>query len=215
MEFSYNYMAEMKYTNGDIMINSTKLIQPLRIYIGAEVKTACLAIWPCETWPEDTDTKIYLKLNLVSNQIKHFVLDTYPDGETPRFTENEYVPSYSYSQIGQRIKAWRPGDDYDLPEFYDYEVFDLRGSAEYGWLIGCRLIGIELVCFEDFSNLAGILLHFDSNRTIWSTPGTDGNTIGLEFDRRYLPDEWRFIKIRLDLDCRSVNDCETDRLVSI
>lgn len=183
------------------------LLEPTRIYLGAIVKAAYLIIWPRDTWPEGTDTKLYLKLQLVDHNVKYFVLDSDPDGVTPRFVEEEYQPAYSFSQINERLLAWTPGDNYDLPEFSSWEVFNLEGSLEYGWIIESRLISFELVCIDDFSSLVGMLLHFDVGKSLWSHPYTDGNMIEPIFNRSIFPNDWRFIKLRMDMDCRSTNDC--------
>ena len=204
-----------------------ELLESLRMYLGATVQEAAFVIWPRDTWPEDTDTKLYLKLLLSDKSIVHFVMDTDTNGQTPRFTQDEYKPKYSYSQLGERLAAWKAdaGDDHPLSEAeiqqwcdthvsLELEVFDLAGSTEYGWLIDSRLVAIELVCYLDYHAPGGTILHFDNGRYIWSHPGTDGNTIWLEYDRKYMADDWRFYKIRLDLDCRSEDDCKLDRLAS-
>jgi hypothetical protein len=188
------------------------------MYLGATVQAASLVIWPLDTWPEDTSTRLYLRFLLRDSSIAHFVLDTDADGQTPRFTQDEFKPQYSYSQIGERLAAWKADDWYayqDTLEFYEPEVFDLVGSAEYGGLIGSKLGSVEILCVKDYDyGFAGVILLFDNGMKIWSNPGTDGNTIWLEFDRRYLPDDCRFYKVRLDMDCRSEDDCKQDRPTS-
>lgn len=164
--------------------------------IGCTVHHAVLDIWPSPTWPEDTDTRLNLGVNLPSGD-QFFLTFRQTSAGVSDIVEERIDSETDFSSLGKYLELWNRPEFWDKDEPTQRLRVSLAGETEFGRLLGVSVEFAEIVFDYPETYLVGYLIGLRNGARLWSTPCTDGNSISSAFSRKFIGNE-QLVKVRID-----------------